>query len=103
MNFKLYDSVKKEKVEFKPIRDGEVSIYVCGPTVYDDAHLGHARSALSFDLLKRTLQELGYRVTLAKNFTDIDDKIIKKMESERKTLKEIQSFILVGIFKIWRL
>jgi len=64
MDFKIYDSVKKDKVEFSPIKDGEVSIYVCGPTVYDDAHLGHARSALSFDLLKRTLKELGYSVTL---------------------------------------
>jgi cysteinyl-tRNA synthetase len=87
--FKIYDSVKKEKVEFSPIKSGEVSIYVCGPTVYDDAHLGHARSALSFDLLKRTLMSLGYRVTLAKNFTDIDDKIINKMKESNLTLAEI--------------
>jgi len=89
MSFTLYDSVQKRKVPFTPIKENEVSIYICGPTVYDDAHLGHARSALSFDLLKRTLKELGYKVTLAKNFTDIDDKIINKMQSSGKSLQEI--------------
>ena len=85
----LYDSAKKRKVPFEPIKEKEASIYVCGPTVYDDAHLGHARSALAFDLLSRTLKALGYRVTLCKNFTDIDDKIIKKVEETGKTLEEI--------------
>ncbi len=89
MQMKIYDSVKKEKVPFIPIREGEATIYVCGPTVYDDAHLGHARSALSFDLLTRTLKALGYRTTLAKNFTDIDDKIIKKMSETGMDLREL--------------
>jgi len=91
MDIYIYDSVKKEKVKFEPIKEGEVSIYICGPTVYDDAHLGHARSALSFDLLKRVLVANGLKVSLAKNFTDIDDKIIKKMEQSGKSLKEITS------------
>ena len=91
MDIYIFDSVKKQKVKFEPIKDGEVSIYVCGPTVYDDAHLGHARSALSFDLLKRMFLANDYKVTLAKNFTDIDDKIIKKMQSSGKSLKEITS------------
>jgi len=94
MNFKLYDSVKKNKIDFNPIIEGEVSIYVCGPTVYDDAHLGHARSALSFDLLKRTLKSFGYKVTLAKNFTDIDDKIINKLKNSDKTLEELTQFYI---------
>jgi len=85
----IYDSVKKEKVKFIPIKEREVSIYVCGPTVYDDAHLGHARSSLSFDILARTLRALKYRVTLCKNFTDIDDKIIKKVHESGKTLAQI--------------
>ncbi|MFT7823193.1 MAG: cysteine--tRNA ligase [Sulfurimonas sp.] len=85
----LFDSVKKTKVPFEPIKKGEASIYVCGPTVYDDAHLGHARSALAFDLLSRTLKALGYKVTMGKNFTDIDDKIIKKVEETGKSLEEI--------------
>ena len=90
----IYDSVKKTKLPFEPIRNGEASIYVCGPTVYDDAHLGHARSSLSFDLLSRTLKALGYKVTLGKNFTDIDDKIIKKVEATGRSMEEITSFYI---------
>ena len=85
----IYDSVQKKKLPFEPIKKGKVSIYVCGPTVYDDAHLGHARSALSFDLLTRTLKALNYKVTMGKNFTDIDDKIIKKVQESGKSLQEI--------------
>ncbi len=94
MSFYLYDSVQKEKREFIPLAEGKATIYVCGPTVYDDAHLGHARSALSFDILKRTLQDLGYNVTLAKNFTDIDDKIINKLATSGKTLHELTEFYI---------
>ncbi len=85
----IYDSHLKEKVKFEPIKDKEVRIYVCGPTVYDDAHLGHARSSISFDLLRRTFESLGYKVTFVKNFTDIDDKIINKMNTTGKSLEEI--------------
>ena len=85
----IYDSVKKEKVRFEPIRDREVRMYVCGPTVYDDAHLGHARSAIVFDLLRRTLKALDYHVTFARNFTDIDDKIIKKSLETGLPIEEI--------------
>ena len=90
----IYDSVKKTKLPFEPIHPKKASIYVCGPTVYDDAHLGHARSSLSFDLLARTLKAHGYEVTLAKNFTDIDDKIIKKVETTGKSMAEITSFYI---------
>ncbi len=90
----IYDSAKKTKVPLEPIRKGEVSLYVCGPTVYDDAHLGHARSALSFDLLNRTLRALDYRVTMGKNFTDVDDKIIKKMGETGQSLEEITTFYI---------
>jgi cysteinyl-tRNA synthetase len=85
----IYDTVKKSKVPFEPILPQHASIYVCGPTVYDDAHLGHAKSALSFDLLSRTLQALGYKVTLAKNFTDIDDKIINKVAQTGQSLETL--------------
>ncbi|WP_457564222.1 cysteine--tRNA ligase [Caminibacter sp.] len=91
---KIYDSHLKQKVDFKPIKDDEVRIYVCGPTVYDDAHLGHARSSISFDLLRRTFEALGYKVTFVKNFTDIDDKIIKKMNETGKSLKEITEYYI---------
>ncbi|MDR1007027.1 MAG: cysteine--tRNA ligase [Campylobacteraceae bacterium] len=89
---RIYDSAKKIKLLFEPINKGEALIYVCGPTVYDDAHLGHARSALAFDLLRRVLTHLGYKVTFVKNFTDIDDKIIKKMNESGKSLDDITSF-----------
>ncbi len=94
MQMRIFDSIQKRKVVFEPIKEGEVSIYVCGPTVYDDAHLGHARSALSFDMLNRTLKALGYKVTMAKNFTDIDDKIINKMHNSNKSLKEITDYYI---------
>jgi cysteinyl-tRNA synthetase len=78
MSFTLFDSKQKKKVPFTPIDEGKVTLYSCGPTVYDHAHLGHAKSALSFDLLVRTLRALSYDVTFARNITDVDDKIIKK-------------------------
>lgn len=87
----IYDTAKREKVELIPIKEKRVKIYVCGPTVYDDAHLGHARSALVFDLLRRTLIALDYQVTFVKNFTDIDDKIIKKMIDSGDSLEKITS------------
>ena len=90
----IYDTLHKTKLLFEPIIDGEVSIYLCGPTVYDNAHLGHARSSLSFDLLVRTLKALGYNVTLAQNFTDVDDKIITKIQETGKTLKEITEYYI---------
>ena len=85
----IYDSVKKKKIQFEPIHPQKASIYVCGPTVYDDAHLGHARSSLSFDLLARTLKALRYEVKMVKNFTDIDDKIIKKVQESGESLEKI--------------
>ena len=88
----IYDSVKKEKREFIPLQAGKVSLYVCGPTVYDDAHLGHAKSALVFDLLTRVLSANGLDVTYARNITDIDDKIIKKAIAQNKDIKEITDY-----------
>ena len=88
----IYDSVKKTKREFTPQTEGTATLYVCGPTVYDDAHLGHAKSALVFDLLTRVLKANGYDVTYARNITDIDDKIIKKAIEQKKDIKEITDF-----------
>jgi len=88
----IYDSVKKTKVTFEPQNKKEALIYICGPTVYDDAHLGHARSAIAFDMLRRILIVDGYKVTFVKNITDIDDKILKKMDDENRTLKELTEF-----------
>ncbi len=88
----IYDSSKKTKLKFESIKPNEATLYVCGPTVYDDAHLGHARSSLSFDMLFRTLKASGYSTTYIRNFTDVDDKIIAKMKDTGKTLLEITEF-----------
>jgi cysteinyl-tRNA synthetase len=82
----IYDSKTKDKIA---LENNEIRLYVCGPTVYDDAHLGHARSAVAFDLLVRTLRALGKKVIFARNITDIDDKILKKMNDTGKSLEEI--------------
>ncbi len=95
----IFDSVKKEKREFIPLEEGKVSLYVCGPTVYDDAHLGHAKSALVFDLLTRVLSANGLDVTYARNITDIDDKIIKKAIAQKKGIKEITDFYTEAFHK----
>ena len=87
----IYNSKTRQKEKFIPIEGNKVKIYVCGPTVYDDAHLGHARSSIAFDLLRRVLIANGYDVTFVKNYTDIDDKILNKMKESGKTLKEITS------------
>ncbi|CAA6811060.1 MAG: Cysteinyl-tRNA synthetase (EC [uncultured Campylobacterales bacterium] len=85
----IYDSVKKQKIEFIPQDPNNVKVYICGPTVYDDAHLGHARSAISFDLLHRVLLHNKYKVTFVQNITDIDDKIINRSIKENKSLENI--------------
>lgn len=91
---KIYDTRVKKKLEFIPLKDKAVRIYVCGPTVYDDAHLGHARSSIAFDLLCRTLKVSGYDVLFVKNFTDIDDKIIKKAKDSGTSVAEVaESYI----------
>jgi cysteinyl-tRNA synthetase len=95
----LYDSVKKEKLEFIPLVEGKATLYVCGPTVYDDAHLGHAKSALVFDLLTRVLRANGLDVTYARNITDIDDKIIKKAIEQQKDIKTITDFYTEAFHK----
>jgi cysteinyl-tRNA synthetase len=88
----IFDSVQKTKRKFEPLVEGKATLYVCGPTVYDDAHLGHAKSALVFDLLTRVLRANGYEVTYARNITDIDDKIIKKAIEQKKDIKTITDF-----------
>ena len=76
MGLKVFNSLGNRKEEFHPIHEGKVRMYVCGVTVYDLCHLGHARANLVFDFIYRYFLHLGYDVTYVRNFTDIDDKII---------------------------
>lgn len=85
----LYNTLTRKKEKFIPIKDGEVKIYVCGPTVYDYIHVGNARPLITFDTLRRYFLYKGYNVKYVVNFTDIDDKIIKKAQKEGLTYKEI--------------
>ena len=78
MPLRIYNTLTRKKSEFKPIQAGKVSMYVCGPTVYDSAHVGHAMSALVFDIVRRYLIYRGYDVDYVMNFTDVDDKIIDR-------------------------
>ena len=75
---KIYNTLKKKKEIFEPIEPGKIGIYVCGPTVYDACHIGHARCVVVFDVIVRYLRAIGYEVTYVRNFTDVDDKIIKR-------------------------
>lgn len=75
---KIYNSLTRKKEEFAPLKKGRVGMYVCGPTVYDEPHIGHARSAYIFDCIRRYLKYKGYDVTFVRNVTDVDDKIIDK-------------------------
>lgn len=86
---KLYNSYTQKTEDFQPMEAGKVSMYVCGPTVYNDPHIGNARPIVVFDTLCKTLEALGYDVTYASNYTDVDDKIIQKAIEENTTEKEI--------------
>jgi len=78
MSLKVFNTLSGEKEDFKPINQGKVGMYVCGVTVYDRCHLGHARAAVAFDFIYRSFLKLGYEVTYVRNFTDVDDKIIER-------------------------
>lgn len=89
---RLFNSYTNIVEEFKPIEDNKVKMYVCGPTVYDYAHLGHARCYITWDVLYRYLKFKGYDVTYCRNVTDVDDKILKKAEKEGKTPEEVSQY-----------
>ncbi|MBI3252286.1 MAG: cysteine--tRNA ligase [Candidatus Omnitrophica bacterium] len=78
MALRIYNSLTRQKETFKPLKNGEVRIYVCGPTVYDEPHIGHLRSAVVFEVMRRYLKHSGYGVKFVRNVTDVDDKIIEK-------------------------
>jgi cysteinyl-tRNA synthetase len=89
MTLRVYNTLTRRKEAFVPIREGEVRMYACGITAYDGTHIGHARSALVFDVISRYLKHKGYTVTYVKNYTDVDDKIIKRAHLKKVPWDEI--------------
>ncbi|MEM3662299.1 MAG: class I tRNA ligase family protein, partial [Sulfolobales archaeon] len=89
---RIYNTLSKSIEEFKSSSEGIVKAYFCGPTPYDHTHLGHARSYVAFDFLKRHIMSKGYNVIHVQNITDIDDKIIKRSQEEKKDWKEIVDY-----------
>ena len=89
MSLKIYNSLTKKKEEFTPLEEGKVKMYVCGVTVYDRGHVGHARAAVVFDVIFRFLRYRNYEVTYVRNYTDVDDKIIRRANQEGVSCPEI--------------
>ena len=86
---KIYNTLKRDKTEFVPITHGKVGMYVCGMTVYDYCHIGHARVMVVFDMVQRWLRASGFDVTYVRNITDIDDKIIKRAVENGETISQL--------------
>ena len=85
----IFNTMSRKKETFVPLIPGRVSIYSCGPTVYNYFHLGNARPFITFDTLRRYFEYQGYQVDFVQNFTDIDDKMINKANAEGTTVKEL--------------
>jgi len=96
---KVYNSLKKQKEEFVPIKPGEVSMYVCGPTVYNFFHIGNGRTFIVFDTIRKYFEYRGYKVNFVQNFTDIDDKMIRKANDEGTTVKELGDRYIAEYYK----
>ena len=96
---KIFNTLTRSKEEFKPIEEGKVKIYACGPTVYNFIHIGNARPLCVFDVLRRFLEYIGYDVRFVQNFTDIDDKIIKRANEEGLTYKEVSEKYIEEFWK----
>lgn len=96
---KIYNTLTRKLEEFKPVKDGEVSMYVCGPTVYNYIHIGNARPAIFFDTVRRYFEFRGYKVTYVSNFTDVDDKIIKRANEEGISCEEVAAKYIKAYFE----
>ncbi len=96
---KIYNTLTRQKQEFVPIKEGEVKMYACGPTVYNYIHIGNARPLIIFDTLRRYLEYRGYKVTFVQNFTDVDDKMINRANEEGITVKELGERFIGEYFK----
>ncbi len=94
---RIYNSLSRTKEVFTPIEPGHVRMYVCGMTVYDFCHLGHARMLVSFDIVQRWLRQSGYHVKYVRNITDIDDKIIRRAVETNRLMREVTDFYIAAM------
>lgn len=99
LGIKIFNTLTRTKEEFVPLKSGEVLMYVCGPTVYNYFHIGNARTFISFDTVRKYLEYRGYKVKYVQNFTDIDDKMIKKANEEGITVRELGDRFIEEYFK----
>src|SRR5437868_11092568 len=95
----IYNTLTRKKEPFQPLQPKTVRMYVCGVTVYDYCHIGHARSALIFDVIRRYLEYSGYRVAFAKNFTDVDDKIIKRANEQGVSCDQVTTTYIKAYYE----
>jgi len=89
VGLKLFNTITRSKVDFEPIEDGKVGMYVCGVTVYDRCHIGHARAYVAFDTIQKYLRYSGFQVRYVRNFTDVDDKIISRANERGISVNEL--------------
>ena len=95
----IYNTLTRKKEPFKPLHEGEVRMYVCGPTVYDSSHLGHARSIVAFDVIRRYFEFKGYDMRFIQNFTDIDDKMIQRAQEQNMTTTDLATKYIQEYFE----
>ncbi|WP_295849582.1 cysteine--tRNA ligase [uncultured Xylophilus sp.] len=99
MTLRIYNTLSRALEEFSPIEPGHVRMYVCGITVYDYCHIGHARANVAFDLVQRWLQVQGWRVTFVRNITDIDDKIIRRAVENGETVRQLTDRMVAAMYE----
>ena len=98
MTIKIYNTLTRKKEIFRPLEEGKVSMYVCGPTVYNYIHIGNARPAIVFDMVRRYLEYRGYQVNYVSNFTDVDDKLIHASKTLGERVPELAERFIAAYF-----
>ena len=97
MSLRIFNTLSKELERFVPLKDGHVSMYVCGMTVYDFCHIGHARSMIAFDIVQRWFKVLDYQVNFVRNITDIDDKIIRRSLENGESIRALTDRMILAL------
>ena len=99
MSLRIYNTLTRALEDFSPLEPGHVRMYVCGITVYDYCHVGHARANVAFDLVQRWLKASGLRVSFVRNITDIDDKIIRRAVENRETVRGLTDRMIAAMYE----